>query len=135
MEGGLGFHDFASMNVALLAKQDWRLLTQPTCLLTRVLKTQYFSHGCSLTARLSSSPSFTWRSLLGARGLLHAGIGWRIGTREAVNISNDSWVPNPGDGRISCSVVNIRYTTVSHLISSATVSWDEGVVHEVAFGL
>lgn len=40
-EGGLGFRDIQMFNNALLAKVSWRILTTPTCLLSRVLLGKY----------------------------------------------------------------------------------------------
>ncbi|KAH1122259.1 hypothetical protein J1N35_005419 [Gossypium stocksii] len=42
--GGLGFHSLSKLNIALLAKQGWRLLTNPNSLMARVLKPKYFLH-------------------------------------------------------------------------------------------
>ena len=55
-EGGLGFRDLYAHNLALLAKQAWRLLKFPTSLLAQVLRAKYFRSGDLLTSFLSSSP-------------------------------------------------------------------------------
>lgn len=40
--GGLGFRDLEKFNLAMLAKQDWKIITQPHCLFARVMKENIF---------------------------------------------------------------------------------------------
>jgi hypothetical protein len=49
-EGGIGFHDFRSFNLAMLAKQTWRLINEPESLCARVLCAKYYPHGDILKA-------------------------------------------------------------------------------------
>ncbi|KAL9676085.1 hypothetical protein QQ045_004298 [Rhodiola kirilowii] len=50
-------------NEALLAKQVWRLLVNPSSLTSRTLKDKYFWDGNALSAGLSYIPSLAWRSI------------------------------------------------------------------------
>lgn len=84
--GGLGFKNLFLFNKALLAKQVWRILFQPHCLLARVLKARYFLFLDILSAKIGSYPSFTWRRVCSARELIAEGIVWRIGSGACVNI-------------------------------------------------
>lgn len=42
LEGGMGFLDMASFNLALLTKQACRIITSPDLLLSTILKDRYF---------------------------------------------------------------------------------------------
>ncbi|KAL4361211.1 hypothetical protein GQ457_04G014700 [Hibiscus cannabinus] len=122
--GGMGFRDLAKFNIALLAKQGWWIVTHPSSLLARVLKARYFPRTDFLSAQLGSSPSYTWRSIYSARGLLDKGLCWRIGTRLDVSVWNDVWLPGPGNGRIEGHTIDIRYTKVSDLIDPIRNEWN-----------
>ena len=65
-EGGLGFRDFKTFNLALLAKQGWKLQTNTSSLVYKVLKAKYFPDSDFLGVELGSRPSYAWRSILAA---------------------------------------------------------------------
>ncbi|XP_042944622.1 uncharacterized mitochondrial protein AtMg00310-like [Carya illinoinensis] len=52
IEGRLEFREFESFNSTVLAKQCWRLLTNPQSLATKVLKDNYFRHSDLLQAKI-----------------------------------------------------------------------------------
>lgn len=53
--GGLNFRSFAHFNLALLAKQGWRLINFPDSLLARSLKAKYYRDTDFLGAKLGNS--------------------------------------------------------------------------------
>ena len=81
-KGGMGFRDLKCFNTALLAKQSWRLLEGANTLLHDVFKARYFKHTSVLEALRGHDPSFTWRSIWGAKSLLIEGLGWKIGNGQ-----------------------------------------------------
>ena len=54
-KGGLGFRNLQGFNLAMLAKQAWRILTNPTSLIARVFKTCYFPSADILSATLGGA--------------------------------------------------------------------------------
>lgn len=69
-EGGLGFRDIQAFNQALLAKVAWRIVTEPSCLLARILTGKYCHKGAFLRIEPASSCSYGWRSIMHGRDLL-----------------------------------------------------------------
>ena len=68
--GGLGFRDLEIFNLALLARQAWRLMTDETSLSAKVLKVVYFPQCSLLEAELGSHPSQIWRAVLDGRDIV-----------------------------------------------------------------
>ncbi|XP_073151939.1 uncharacterized protein [Henckelia pumila] len=71
--GGLGFKKLHAFNLALLAKQGWKLLSDPNALASRVLKARYFPHSNFLDAKIGHNPSYVWRILLMSQDLTRKG--------------------------------------------------------------
>ncbi|GAA0187338.1 hypothetical protein LIER_34626 [Lithospermum erythrorhizon] len=66
------------MNLALLAKQGWRVVTRQASLLYKILKARYFRNTSFLNAKIGCDPSFGWRSMVEGRKVLRKEIGWRV---------------------------------------------------------
>ncbi|XP_052490847.1 uncharacterized mitochondrial protein AtMg00310-like [Gossypium raimondii] len=92
-EGGMGFRNMAQFNVALLAKQGWRIMNNQNALVTKVFKAKYFSDDNFLNSRLGNSSSYVWKSIWAAKDLLKKGHCWRVGTGTNICIS-DAWIPD-----------------------------------------
>lgn len=58
-EGGMRFRDIHNFNLALLAKQAWRLIDNPKSLCATILRAKYFLDGDLLNATLKKKESYT----------------------------------------------------------------------------
>ncbi|XP_075507390.1 uncharacterized protein LOC142544216 [Primulina tabacum] len=93
--GGLGFRQLETFNQALLAKQIWRIISEPDSLVARVLKGRYFRHQDIMEAEMGINPSSIWRALMWSRSLLAKGLCWKVGDGARINTFEDIWLPGP----------------------------------------
>jgi hypothetical protein len=123
-EGGMGFRDFHSFNLAMLAKQIWWLISDHDSLCARVLKAKYYPNYDILSAGPKAGSSFTWQSLVAAIPTFKCGYIWRVGTGERINIYTDPWVPSsPNRMIISPRGLGVL-SKVADLIDTSTGTWD-----------
>lgn len=64
------FREFEVFIFALLKKQSWRLTTNISSSVAKVLQAKYFHNASFLTAKSQLVPSCIWRSIVEARALL-----------------------------------------------------------------
>jgi hypothetical protein len=130
-EGGLGYKDLYAFNLAMLAKQGWRLLTKPESLCARVLKARYYPNFSVLQAECQNGISYAWRSVLKGIELLKRGIIKRVGDGKTINIWQDPWLPRLWSRKPITRKKNNIITKVSELINPVTGSWDSQLVREI----
>ncbi|XP_010481107.1 PREDICTED: uncharacterized protein LOC104759943 [Camelina sativa] len=126
--GGLAIRDLKDFNLALLAKQSWRILHQPTSLLARVLKAKYYSKQSLLTSTCKSNSSYAWKSISQGTHLLSQGIKYIVGTGNQINVWHDKWLPlNPPRPARGHGATLHPTLKVSDLISQGR--WNENMLH------
>ena len=128
--GGMGFRDVELFNLALLARQVWRLLQDPSSLSARVLKARYYPQSDILDATLGTRPSQVWRSLLEGRDVLALGIIKRIVSGSTTHIWQDNWLPRDFKLRPLCAISASPPQLVSELIEPVTRSWKKDILEE-----
>ena len=122
--GGMGFRDIEIFNLALLARQAWRILQDPDSLSARVLKAVYFPSNLFLEADLGPSPSRVWRAIVDGKEVLKQGLIRRIGTGEDTEVWHSNWLPRDGQLRPICCISDTPPGKVSELINPLTFTWD-----------
>ena len=105
--GGLGIRDLKAFNLAVLAKQGWRLQTCTNSLFYRVFQAKYFPNGDFLLATLGTKPSYAWRSIFAAQQIVRKGSNWRIGNGAKVQIWGDRWLPLSSTYKVVAPCTNI----------------------------
>lgn len=125
-QGGLGFRDLRSFNLALLEKQCWRLITYPDSLLGRILQARYFSNTSFFEAETGGRPSATWRSILLVGPFFQEGLRVRIGNSFSTTIWHNAWVKEDGNFRVITPQTPASFFPfkVADLIDPMTGTWD-----------
>ncbi|KAK6121560.1 hypothetical protein DH2020_044698 [Rehmannia glutinosa] len=133
-EGELGFRDLHALNMAMLAKQEWRIITQPNSLLSRLMNARYFPNISFQLATTDTKCSNTWRSILAARYTLISGMRWQIGNEEFVHIWSDSWIPRDGNFKAFRGMRGSQAsTTMVSLLYPVSKWWNEEQVREAFY--
>ncbi|KAG8476285.1 hypothetical protein CXB51_033089 [Gossypium anomalum] len=127
-DGGLGYRDLENFNIALLAKQGWRLVNFPDSLLARVSKAKYYPNSDFFKAWLGNLPSLTWRSVWAARGLLEKGLCWKVGIGDKILVLGDLWISGDETDRLQHHGNQENVKLVSDLIETNNRSWNTDVV-------
>ncbi|KAJ9153349.1 hypothetical protein P3X46_026797 [Hevea brasiliensis] len=124
-QGGLGFRDIESFNLALLAKQGWRILSDPDSLLAQVLKGRYFPHTSFIRAKKGNNPSWGWQSLLWGRQVLTRGVRWQFSDGNSILCKEDLWIPSsfPNPAMVKDDA-DISINWASQLLNHNTNTWD-----------
>ena len=73
----------------MLAKQAWKILSNPNSLMAQVFKAKYFPYGDILNSKLGSNPSYAWLSIHNSLEVIRRGIRWRVGNGRRIHIWDD----------------------------------------------
>ena len=117
-------------NLALLARQAWRLLVRPQSLCARLLKAIYFPSGDFVNAGLGSNPSKTWRAILHGRKVIQKGMIKRVGPGNSINIWRDNWIPGLRTMKPLIQPDNATVQQVDELFVQGTRMWNEQLVRQ-----
>ena len=124
-KGGIGFRDIHAFNLAMLAKQAWRLIQGGHSLFVRVYKARYFPNCSFMEAKIGCNPSFVWRSLLEARELIKAGTAWHMADGQSIEVNDHRWLNHPPRFKPDADT-NLK---VDDLIDHQSRQWNRPLLH------
>ena len=123
----MGFQDIHAFNLAMLAKQAWRILHETHSLFYCVYKTRYFPSCSFMGAELGASPSVVWRSLLQAQEVIREGSIWQVSNGQTIGINTHRWLPRAPTFNNGAD----KSLKVAGLIDANTNQWDPAKVHAI----
>ena len=132
LKGGMGFRNHQAFNLAMLAKQGWRLLSNPHSLVARIYKAKYYPHGDVLNSKSGSNPSYAWRSIFNSLHVIRRGTRWRVGNGRQIHIWEDKWLPTPSTYKVISPAHPFNdFPMVSALIDIEKRSWKADLVRSM----
>ena len=131
-DGGLGFRKVEAFNDALLAKQSWRILNKPDCLLAKLLLGKYCKATNFMAVQASSSCSNGWRSVLCGRDLLLEKTGKVIGNGADTRIWDEPWFSTSEIAQpMGPPDLETKDLTVADLLDQPSGTWNRELVSHI----
>lgn len=130
--GGLGVRDLRQFNLAMLAKQCWRLIQCSNTLVSTVIKAKYYPYTSFLQAKMGHSPSYVWRSLMEAMEVVTAGARRKIGNGIDTKVWHVPWLPDVSGGCLTTQMPDyLKDITVRNLMDSTGKNWDMDLIDDI----
>lgn len=130
--GGLGYCDLECFNLALLAKQGWRLIQHPDYLVATIFKEKYYPNSTFLDTPLGNKPSYAWRSIWNAKPLLKEGMVWWVGDGHSISIWGDKWLLVNSTHAVQSPIRLLEgHSKVCELIDNTTMWWSTPLVEAI----
>lgn len=120
--GGLGFRDLHAMNVALVAKQVWRLEHNQQSLWGKLIKNIYYPNCSIWEAKKKRLASWGWQSILQGRDFINMHKGWLIKDGVKARVFNDKWIQD--GSRVWSDSNSLIQLPVSYLLTDDGRDWD-----------
>ena len=116
----------------MLAKQGWRILTNPNSLMARVYKAKYFPHVDVLNSKKGSNPYYAWRSIHNNLKVIRKGTRWKVGNARRIHIWDNKWLPTPSTYKVILLQIDFEgFPMVSSLVDNDTKWWKVDVVRSI----
>jgi hypothetical protein len=125
-QGGLGFRLMKDINVSLIAKLGWKLLSNHDALWIALFKEKYIKYGTLLSCPLSSG-SFIWNGFISVVPLLKLGICYSPHVSSPLDIWFSPWIPTLPNFQPTPRVSRLIMENplgISDLINPITLNWN-----------
>ena len=129
--GRMGFRDLHAFNLAMLAKQVWRLIINPNSLCAKISKAKYYPNSGILMAGPKKGSSFTWQSIFAGIQTFRREHIWHVGNGSSINIWEVHWIPLSPNKKVITRRGQILLKIVDELMSPIDGTWDEDMLTSI----
>lgn len=104
--GGLGIRKTTNINIWLMTKLAWKVMTSDGKILIQLIKGKYLWGRSILDTRmLKSLGSWVWSGIRNSLQILNEGNYYKIGEKSNISIRGKPWLPKAAGFRIPYSVI------------------------------
>lgn len=94
-----------NFNLVLIAKQLWRLISEPDSLVAQFFKEKYFE---IMVTNVRGNASLIWRSLTATRCIINTRARWRVGDGACIKIWKDRWLPKSTSVKVQSPISTLH---------------------------
>jgi hypothetical protein len=133
-QGGLGLKTMAAVNLALIAKLGWKILSDPDSFCFKQLRAKYIQYGDLFTSPYPGNASWLWKGILRTKSLLQSGTCLKVSSSSNFPIWTTSWIPTIQNFRPSPKFPNnlsLPSFLISDLLNPDTLTWNSFSVNAI----
>jgi hypothetical protein len=132
--GGLGIQNMFDINLALITKLGWQLLSNPDSFWVQQLRAKYLAYGTFLSSPESSNASWLWKGILQCKSTLASGACLQVSLNSNFSIWTTAWIPTlPNFRPLPKHPGNREFSSlfISDLFLSGTHHWNVSTIYSL----
>jgi hypothetical protein len=124
----------AAVNLALIAKLGWKILSDPESFCFQQLRAKYIQYGNFFTSPYPANASWLWKGILRTKSILQSGTCLKVSTSSNFPIWTTSWIPTIHNFKPSPKFpnnLNFPSFLISDLLDPDTLTWNSFSVNAI----
>ncbi|KAF7808324.1 ribonuclease H [Senna tora] len=125
-KGGLGLRQTSLFNKALLAKQVWHIVSQPTSIYSKWACAKYFKCNLESPPKKTTQPSAIWKCIDKSGKLIFDNLWWSVGSGAQIPLGSKFWWPLQ-----ATLTQHSQQHTVANMVYTNTRAWNHQLVNQL----
>ncbi|KAF7841604.1 putative RNA-directed DNA polymerase [Senna tora] len=125
-KGGLGLRQTCLFNKALMAKQVWRIVSQPSSIYSKWACAKYFKCNLETPPKKTTQPSAIWKCIDKSGKLIFDHLWWNVEYGAQIPLGSKFWWPLQ-----ATLPPHSQQDTVANLVDTNTRAWNQQLVNQL----